>query len=144
MVHDGGHIGLMEDLIPRGSTFMDKLFLQYIKAVINCDLTHFKQNWYTGIHFWRNKIVPLIIGSSVDLMLKDRSLWPKIYLIFPLWMVLTFCFTKYFVCLFVCLMVFNATFNNISFISWWSVLLVKETGISGENDRPVTSHWYTL
>jgi hypothetical protein len=26
-------------------------------------------------------------------------------------------------------MVFNATFNNISVISWWSVLLVKETGI---------------
>jgi hypothetical protein len=26
-------------------------------------------------------------------------------------------------------MVFNATFNNISVISWWSVLLVKETRI---------------
>ena len=25
-------------------------------------------------------------------------------------------------------MVFNATFNNISVISWWSVLLVEETG----------------
>jgi hypothetical protein len=30
-------------------------------------------------------------------------------------------------CLFVCLMVFNATFNNISVISWQSVLLVEET-----------------
>ena len=28
---------------------------------------------------------------------------------------------------FVCLMVFNATFNNISFISWRSVLLMEET-----------------
>ena len=28
-------------------------------------------------------------------------------------------------CLFVCLMVFNATFNNISDVSWWSVLLVE-------------------
>jgi hypothetical protein len=27
------------------------------------------------------------------------------------------------------LMVFNATFNNISFILWWSVLLVEETGV---------------
>jgi hypothetical protein len=27
---------------------------------------------------------------------------------------------------FVCLMVFNATFNNISVISWWSLLLVEE------------------
>jgi hypothetical protein len=28
----------------------------------------------------------------------------------------------------VCLMVFNATVNNILAISWWSVLLVEETG----------------
>jgi hypothetical protein len=34
------------------------------------------------------------------------------------------------------LMVFNATFNNISVISWQSVLLVEKTG---ENHRPVTS-----
>ena len=27
----------------------------------------------------------------------------------------------------ICLFVFNATFNNISIISWWSVLLVEET-----------------
>jgi hypothetical protein len=30
-------------------------------------------------------------------------------------------------------MVFNATFNNISVISWWSVLLVEETGVPEEN-----------
>jgi len=30
-------------------------------------------------------------------------------------------------------MVFNATFNNISAISWQSVLLVEETGGPGEN-----------
>jgi hypothetical protein len=29
-------------------------------------------------------------------------------------------------------MVFNATFNNISAISWRSVLLVEETGVPGE------------
>jgi hypothetical protein len=34
-------------------------------------------------------------------------------------------------------MVFNATFNNISVISWRSVLLVEETGGPGENHRPV-------
>ena len=27
-------------------------------------------------------------------------------------------------------MLFNATFNNISVISWWSVLLVEESGES--------------
>ena len=41
-------------------------------------------------------------------------------------------------------MVLNATFNNISVISWRSVLLVEETGVPGENDRPVASHWQTL
>jgi hypothetical protein len=46
--------------------------------------------------------------------------------------------------LFVCLMVFNATFNNISAMSWWSVLLVEETGVPGENHRTVASHWQTL
>ena len=34
-------------------------------------------------------------------------------------------------------MVFNATFNNISVISWRSVLLVEETG---ENHRQTLSH----
>ena len=34
----------------------------------------------------------------------------------------------------------NFTFNNISVISWRSVLLVKKTGVSGENRRPVASH----
>ena len=33
-------------------------------------------------------------------------------------------------------MVFNATFNNISVISWQSVLLVEETGVPEENHRP--------
>ena len=30
------------------------------------------------------------------------------------------------------IMVFNATFNNISVLSWQSVLLVEETGVPGE------------
>jgi hypothetical protein len=33
-------------------------------------------------------------------------------------------------------MVFNVTFNNISVISWWSVLLVEETGVPEENHTP--------
>jgi len=35
---------------------------------------------------------------------------------------------------------FNATFNNILVISWQSVLLAEETGVPGENHRPVGSH----
>jgi hypothetical protein len=36
--------------------------------------------------------------------------------------------------------VFNATFNNISVISWRSVLLVEETRVPGENHRSAASH----
>ena len=43
-------------------------------------------------------------------------------------------------------MVFYATFNNISDISWWSFLLVEETGVPGENHRPaqVTDTLYQI
>ena len=37
-------------------------------------------------------------------------------------------------------MEFNATFNNISVISWQSVLLVEERRVSGENHQTATSH----
>jgi hypothetical protein len=36
--------------------------------------------------------------------------------------------------------VFNATFKNISVISWQSVLFVEETAVPGENHQPVASH----
>ena len=44
---------------------------------------------------------------------------------------------------FVWFMVFNATFNNISVISWQSVLLVEETGAPEENHQPAASHLQT-
>jgi len=34
----------------------------------------------------------------------------------------------------------NDTFNNISVLSWRSVLLMEETGVPGENHRPGASH----
>ena len=40
-------------------------------------------------------------------------------------------------------MVFNATFSNISAISWRPVLVVEEAGVPGENNRPWASNWYT-
>ena len=49
-------------------------------------------------------------------------------------------FSQYLVCWFGWFMVFNATFNNISVLSHRSVLLVEETGVPGENQRPVASH----
>jgi hypothetical protein len=37
-------------------------------------------------------------------------------------------------------MVLNATFNNTSAIKCRSVLLVEETGVRRENQRPVANH----
>ena len=39
--------------------------------------------------------------------------------------------------------VFNVTFNNISLISWLSVLLVEEIGVHGENHQ-VTDKLYHI
>ena len=55
----------------------------------------------------------------------------------------------FFVCLFVFIggggvMVFNATFNNISVILRWSVLLLEETELPWDNTWPAASHWQTL
>jgi hypothetical protein len=41
-------------------------------------------------------------------------------------------------------MVLSAIFNNISVISWRSVLLVEETGVHGENHWLAASQWLTL
>jgi len=51
---------------------------------------------------------------------------------------------SYNVCLFVYLMGFDATFNNISVISWRSVLLVKEIRGPGENQCQVTAKLYHI
>jgi hypothetical protein len=41
-------------------------------------------------------------------------------------------------------MMFNATFNNILVILWWSVLLVEENRVPGKHHSPVASHYQTL
>jgi len=41
-------------------------------------------------------------------------------------------------------MIFNTTFSNISAITWGSALLVKKTGVPGENHRHAASHWQTI
>ena len=42
----------------------------------------------------------------------------------------------------VCFMMFNATFNNISIISWRSIFLVEET--IENQEKATASHWQTL
>ena len=41
-------------------------------------------------------------------------------------------------------MVLNTTFNYISVILWWLVLLVEETGVPGEIHGPVASHFIPI
>ena len=41
-------------------------------------------------------------------------------------------------------LVFNATFSNISAISWRPDLVVEEAGVPGENHQPWASNWQTL
>ena len=39
-------------------------------------------------------------------------------------------------------MEFNATFNNISVIMWWSVLLMEKNGVPEDNQRPSADRLY--
>ena len=41
-------------------------------------------------------------------------------------------------------MLFNATFNNISVISWLSILFVEETLVPGKLHRPVADKLYHI
>ena len=62
-----------------------------------------------------------------------------------LWICLCCCFLLPSILTRVRFMVFNATFNNISAISWWSVLLVEETRVLGENkSQHILSHTVVL
>jgi len=38
----------------------------------------------------------------------------------------------------------KANFHNMPVISWWSALLVKETGASRENHRPAVAKLYDM
>ena len=99
--------------------------------------THRKQIWtitkwvllcimsgggYGCLHWW-----------LIWLIIEDFNIYMKICCF-------VFCRIQKFFCL-VRLMMFNATFNNISVISWRSVLLVRETWVLGENHRHAASYW---
>jgi hypothetical protein len=81
-------------------------------------------------------------GTSCQWRMIRHILWGFFVLLFFYFHGLVFFFCQNIhVC---CLMVFNATFNNISVISWRSLLLMEKTGVPEENHRLVTSHWQIL
>jgi hypothetical protein len=77
-------------------------------------------------------------------LLHSKQIYTNIYIIFQEYIeilkAISLAFLLYFYKVRFRVMVFNATVNSISTISWRSVLFVEETGVTGENDRPVASH----
>jgi hypothetical protein len=92
----------------------------------------------------KDTLQQLILNNSVCWRGRCRPNFPALSIIsfFPVSITVSQC--SLFLCLhellFVGLgvMVLNTTFNIISVISWRSVLLVEETGVPGENHRPIT------
>ena len=96
-----------------------------------------KRGWYNGIKgsittFWWWNMLRLTISVLVDIVWR-------------------YWFFLYLVCVYVVwssglvwFMALNATFNNISVLSWGSVLLVEVTWVPRENQRHVASHRQTL
>jgi hypothetical protein len=65
-------------------------------------------------HYLENiPFIPLVASDSISHIAATLKLWINV-------------------------MLFNATFNNISVISWWPVLSVEETRVSEENYRPAS------
>ena len=91
--------------------------------------------WFSNMQLWPNNKKNILIQCAKSYMQHYFYIRITIFI---------FCYDKH--CstkyrqngyrVMVRVMVFNATFNNISVISWWSVLLVEETGVPGENHRP--------
>ena len=101
---------------------------EYIKE--NKLSSNWQQSWWTKL-----KIMTLQSINNYH-----PVWWLTSYILYLLnidWMNYMY-FLIYLVCLFD---VFNATFNNVSVILWWSVLLVEDPG---ENHRSVANHWQTL
>ena len=96
-------------------------FLPKINGCVHTSYFYFTWNWFVYVSTY-------ICKFFLNLLHMYQNQWG----------------TGIYVYLFFKVMVFNATFNNISVISWWSVLLVEETGVLRENHRPAPSHWPSL
>ena len=82
--------------------------------VIGIDCT---DSWKTNYHTITTTMAPCIIGVSVQCIVSMKG--------FDLiWFI-----------------VFNATFSDISAISWQPVIVVEEAEVPGENYRPWASNW---
>ena len=97
---------------------------------------------------WQNSPVSYVVPTSniiLTLNQPDFALTPQCCVLIEKTVnTISKCSNQNCYSLLVGLMEFNANFNNISVISWRSVLLVEETGVPRENHLPVASHWHTF
>jgi hypothetical protein len=102
--------------------------LQSIKTTYACGYTH----WHILVlyPYSRRGRDRMVVGFTTTYAISSYHHWC--------------CVHPYKISLFACLLMLDVTFKNISAISWRSVLFVEETGVPGENNRPVISHWQTL
>ena len=91
---------------------------------------------FTSLYVAQSLVVCVVflVDQCLSFCLLFQSLFCCIFLhIYSLWLPLWFDLIWF--------LVFNATFGNISAISWRPVLVVEEAGVPGENHRPWASNW---
>jgi hypothetical protein len=92
------------------------------------------KNWHKNdLNDDISDIYRIIVGQIVTDRPTRQGYSMKYEMLIAKWMDLTITYNFYTLCV-------NAIFNNISVISWRSVLLVEETGGPVENHRPAASH----
>ena len=110
-----------------------------------CEIFQFIKRWINNATFSHLKTIWISIFSPK----KRRKVLLKMFFF---WKSLSYKYvnireTKWNYCLYLFrtrVMVLSTNFNNISVISWRSVLLVEETGVHGKNHRPAASHLQPL
>jgi hypothetical protein len=108
-------------------------------------------NNYQFLNFQKSQSNIQYVVDCIYLCCNNSNLLQCVYILLLVWP----CSRTWQLCYYTCtikwwqingwfrFMVFNATFNNISVISWQSVLLLEDSGVPGENHWSVASHWKT-
>ena len=128
------------------------MFLAWLRSPIKLCLPHLRKGLVTAIpeeiniHLWNQRSIlnsRTVVQAEFSFPLPQLFSVKKTIRLSASDFIIFVCFINLFFLF--CnrggrVVVFNASFNNISAISWRSVFLVKETGVPGENHRPVVSH----
>ena len=97
-------------------------------------LYHIGKRWHSGsecsMYWLPQKKVEMMMDRVINIFSASGDQWPLQ--------------TNCLLLIRVMVVVLNATFKNMSTISWQSVLMVEEIGVPGEHHRPFASHWQTL